>query len=99
MTPGCLDVVRTVDEIRVGRRRRQDLGDLDALAASIRELGLLQPITVTPDGLLVCGLRRLAALKRLGVRTTRVWVRTGISPGLQQLLAERDDNADRKSVV
>ena len=78
-TQGYLDVDRAVDSIRVGRRYRQDLGDLDALAESIAELGLLQPITVTPDGLLVCGLRRLAALKKLGMRTTRVWVRTGIS--------------------
>jgi ParB/RepB/Spo0J family partition protein len=43
---------------------RQDPGDLADLAASIRELGLLQPIVVTPSEtryLLLAGRRRLAA--------------------------------------
>ncbi|QAY68774.1 ParB N-terminal domain-containing protein [Xylanimonas protaetiae] len=93
---GYLDVDRAVDSIQVGARHRHDLGDIDALAESIRTLGLLQPITVTPDGVLVCGLRRLAAIKQLGMRTTRVWVRTGISTGVQHLLAEKDENTLHK---
>lgn len=46
-------VIRTVDSIQVGNRHRKDLGDIDALAASIERDGLLQPITVTPEGVLV----------------------------------------------
>ena len=62
---GHIELDRTVESIQVGRRHRHDLGDLDALAASIERDGLLQPITITPDGLLVCGVRRLAAIRQL----------------------------------
>jgi ParB family chromosome partitioning protein len=80
-----------VDAILVGARHRQDLGDVEGLASSIGEMGLLQPITVTPDGVLICGARRLAAIKQLGWRTVNVWVRTGLSDKLTGLMAERDD--------
>ena len=89
---GGIELERTVESIRVGRRHRCDLGDLDALAASIDRDGLLQPPTITPDGVLVCGARRLAAIKLLGWRTVNVWVRSGISDRLGHLLAEQDDN-------
>ena len=42
--------------------------------------------------MLVCGARRLAAIKKLGWRTVNVWVRSGLSDRLGQLLAEQDDN-------
>ena len=97
-TPGHIELERSIDSIRIGSRHRTDLGDIDALAASIEQHGLLQPITVTPDGSLVCGARRLAALRQLGVRKLNVWVRSGISDRLTQLLAEQDDNALHKSL-
>jgi len=85
-----------VDSIVVGTRHRKDAGDLDVLAASIDQLGLLQPITVTPDRVLVCGWRRLQAVKRLGWKSIKVWVRSGISTPVTMLLAERDENTQRK---
>lgn len=91
---GALTV--TVDSIVVGARHRKDAGDLDALAASIDQLGLLQPVTVTPDRVLVCGWRRLEAVKRLGWKSIKVWVRSGISDPVTALLAERDENTQRK---
>lgn len=91
---GALTV--TVDSIVVGARHRKDAGDLDALAASIDQLGLLQPVTVTPDRVLVCGWRRLEAVKRLGWESIKVWVRSGISDPVTALLAERDENTQRK---
>ncbi|MRG58795.1 chromosome partitioning protein ParB [Agromyces sp. CFH 90414] len=96
---GHIELERAIDSIRVGARHRTDLGDVDELAASIERQGLLQPITVTPDGDLVCGARRLAALRKLGVRTLSVWVRSGISDGLARLLAEQDDNALHKPLA
>ena len=42
------------------------MGDIGRLAASMEELGLLQPIVVTPDGTLIAGERRLRAALRLG---------------------------------
>ena len=47
---------------------------------------------LAPDEVLVCGLCRLAAMKKLGCKTATVWVRSGISDGLGQLLAEQNDN-------
>ncbi|MEV0950895.1 ParB N-terminal domain-containing protein [Promicromonospora sp. NPDC050249] len=91
---GALTVA--VDSIVVGARHRKDAGDLDALAASIDQLGLLQPVTVTPDRVLVCGWRRLEAVKRLGWKSIKVWVRSGISDPVTALLAERDENTQRK---
>ena len=93
---GRIELERVVDSIVVGRRHRSDLGDLDALAASIDRDGLLQPLTVTPDGVLVCGARRLAAIKALGWRTVNVWVRSGVSDRLGQLVAEQNDNVLHK---
>jgi ParB family chromosome partitioning protein len=97
-TSGHIELERSIDSIRIGSRHRTDFGDIDALAASIEKQGLLQPITVTPDGTLVCGARRLAALRQLGVRKLNVWVRSGISDRLTQLLAEQDDNALHQSL-
>ena len=96
---GYIELERTVDSITVGRRHREDLGDLDPLVASILRDGLLQPITITPDGHLICGARRLAAIKRLGWKTVNVWVRSGISDRLGQLLAEQDDNLLHKPLT
>ncbi len=89
---GSIQLDRTVDSILVGTRPRAALGDIDALAASIDRDGLLQPLTITIDGVLVCGARRLTAIKKLGWRTVNVWVRSGLSDRLGQLLAEQDDN-------
>lgn len=97
-TTGHIELDRSVESIQVGRRHRHDLGDLDALAASIERDGLLQPITITPDGVLVCGMRRLAAIRQLGWRTVNVWVRSSISDRLGHLLAEQDDNQLHKTL-
>lgn len=93
---GHIELERSIDSIVVGNRHRTDLGDIDALAASIAREGLLQPPTVTPEGVLVCGARRLAALRKLGWKQLNVWVRSGISDRLGQLMAEQDDNVLHK---
>lgn len=87
---------RALDAITIGVRHRQDLGDIDELANSINEIGMLQPITITPDGVLVCGRRRLEAVRRLGWRTIKVWIRSGISDRLTELLAQQDENSLHK---
>ena len=53
-----------VSEIRIGERRREDMGDLDALAKSIERYGLLHAIVIS-EGQLVAGERRLAACRDL----------------------------------
>ncbi|WP_341783127.1 ParB/RepB/Spo0J family partition protein [Leucobacter weissii] len=87
-----MELERAVEAIVVGNRHRKDYGDIAPLVESIRRNGLLQPITITLDGYLICGARRLAAIRQLGWKTVNVWVRSGISDRLGQLLAEQDDN-------
>lgn len=99
MSSGGVELDRPVASIRVGARFRQDLGDLEELCDSIQKLGLLQPITITPDGVLVCGARRLAAVKHLGWERVKVWIVSNISTRLHELLAERDENAVRKPLT
>jgi ParB/RepB/Spo0J family partition protein len=60
------DAFTRIETIKIGHRHRRDLGDIDALAANISEIGLLHPIVITPDGTLIAGERRLAAGKLLG---------------------------------
>ena len=59
---------RAINTIVVGERIRVDLGDIEGLAESMRER-LLHPITITDDGKLLAGARRLAAALLLGWTT------------------------------
>lgn len=52
-----------IGDIQIGQRHRKQHGDLDGLAASISEVGLLQPIGVTAENVLVFGERRLRACR------------------------------------
>ena len=61
-----------ISEIKIGKRHRQNLGDIATLAKSIQETGLLHPVVVTPAGELIAGRRRLEALKSLGWEDTPV---------------------------
>lgn len=65
---------RRILDIIVQARHRRDLGDIAGLAASIRDVGLLHPIVIRPDGVLIAGERRLAAAKQLGWESIPVTV-------------------------
>ena len=60
------DIKKDIKDIVVGERRREDLGDVTALAKSIQQYGLLQPIVVDAAMNLVAGERRLSACLSLG---------------------------------
>lgn len=94
-----IELGRSVDSIVIGIRHRQELGDIDALMKSIATRGLLQPITITPDGILVCGRRRLEAVKQLGWRTLKVWVRSGLSDDLSRILSQCDEQTLHKPLT
>lgn len=55
-----------IADIQIGERHRKDMGDLEGLARSIDEIGLLHPVVVRPDGMLVAGERRIKACLLLG---------------------------------
>ena len=82
----------SIDLIHIGERFRKDLGDLDALAASIKKIGLLHPIGIDSKYNLVFGQRRLEACKRLGLTHVPVRVIDIDNP----LKAENDENEVRK---
>jgi ParB family transcriptional regulator, chromosome partitioning protein len=83
--------------VRVEVRHRSDLGDLENLAESLRELGQLQPIVVTDDLRLIAGGRRLAAARSLGWAEIEAKIARGLTDAAALLRAERDENTCRKS--
>jgi hypothetical protein len=42
-----------VADVQFGTRHRREMGDIDALAEDIAEIGLFHPIVVTPAGQLI----------------------------------------------
>lgn len=90
---------RRIDDIRVGDRHRRHLGNIEKLAASIRERGLLHPVVVTPDGRLIAGQRRLEACKQLGWSEVTVTIISGLGDAHGLLCAERDENTCRQDMT
>ncbi len=86
-----------IDEIRIIDRKR-NAGDIIQLSASINEIGLLQPITVTSDFRLIAGLHRLTACKYLGWKEIEVNVVDYNSEILSEL-AEIDENLIRNELT
>ncbi|WP_166355029.1 ParB/RepB/Spo0J family partition protein [Phytoactinopolyspora limicola] len=89
----------SVAAIRLGRTYRHELGDLSELCQSIRAVGLLHPVVISPDGLLISGRRRLEAVKRLNWRRVPVWVATHISDRLRTVMAVQHENTIRKDLT
>jgi N6-adenosine-specific RNA methylase IME4 len=84
-----------INKIRVRGRFRKNLGDINSLAASIEEVGLLHPIVVRPDGRLIAGERRLAACKKLNWKSVPVTV-----VDLKEVIrGEFAENAYRKNLL
>jgi N6-adenosine-specific RNA methylase IME4 len=64
--PSIAAPMMAVATITVGKRHRADVGDVQSLAKSIDEVGLLHPIVVNKSGKLIAGERRLRAFELLG---------------------------------
>ena len=59
-----------ISEIKVTERIRKDNGDIESLAKSIKEYGLINAITLMESEggyVLIAGFRRLSAFKLLGM--------------------------------
>ena len=72
----------SVKKIQVGTRFREELGDIESLAQSIENEGLINPITVDQDFNLLAGGRRLAAIMSLK------W--TNVTANIMQIDSEGD---------
>ena len=85
-----------IADIKVKRRVRKDLGNLDQLKDSLRTYGLLNPITLTSNHELVAGERRLEAAKALGWESINAVIIDTKLTKLQKLEMEIDENNQRK---
>lgn len=65
-----------VGKVKVQARVREDLGDLDELTETVREKGVIQPITVDDRYNLLAGARRLAAAKAAELSTIPAVIRS-----------------------
>ncbi len=55
-----------INDVKIGKRVRKEIGDLTELKSSLQKYGLINPIVVTPDNNLVSGYRRICAARELG---------------------------------
>jgi ParB family chromosome partitioning protein len=87
-----------VDEVKVRVRLRASNDDnIREIAESIKEIGLISPITVDSDGNLIAGFHRLQAHKVLGIPEIPVIVST--QKELKARLQEIDENLKRAELT
>jgi ParB-like chromosome segregation protein Spo0J len=86
-----------IDEIKVGPRFRKRLGNIEAFARSIEQVGLLHPIVIDQHFNLVAGQRRLEALRLLIASGSEGFKQVPIRQlNLDDLMAaEHDENVQR----
>ena len=85
-----------IEDIKVKKRIRKDMGDIDALAESMKRLGQISPIVITKKNILVAGGRRLEAARSLGWRTISAVV-AEIPDEITMLEFEVEENIQRRS--
>lgn len=84
-----------INDIKIKKRVRRDLGDLEALKNSLRTYGLLNPITLNSKYELIAGERRLQAAKQLGWTNINAVVQSNLSD-VEELEMELEENNQRK---
>jgi ParB-like chromosome segregation protein Spo0J len=99
VTPTAIDAYVPIESVVVVGRHRKHLGDLDSLADSILDVGLLNPITITPSSRLVAGQRRLEACRRLGWDSIPTRIAESLDEASALLRAERDENTERLEML
>jgi len=88
-----------ISEILVQDRSRKTMRNVESLARSIRERGLLHPVVVREvDGqlVLVAGQRRIEAARSLGWTDIPVTVVTTLDDEMDALCAEGEENTERE---
>ena len=95
-----LDII-DINLIDPGTRAREDLGDINELAKSIKDKGLIQPIAVHSEGdgfQLLAGGRRLAACKLAKMATIPVRIYDKPLSELERKSIELEENIRRKDL-
>lgn len=84
-----------IKDIKIKKRVRHDLGNLEALKNSLRTYGLLNPITLNEKYELIAGERRLQAAKQLGWTNINAIIMNNVSD-VEELELELEENNQRK---
>jgi ParB family chromosome partitioning protein len=85
-----------LDKIIVKKRIRKDMGDIVALADSMKRYGQMSPIVLNNRNQLIAGGRRLEAARYLGWRTINATI-VDINDGLPMLEYEVEENLQRQN--
>lgn len=91
-------VMLNIGDIVVKSRIRDEIGDLSALESSIKHFGLLFPVVVNQDKVLISGMRRLEACKKLGHTQIQAIV-VEVKEGILTLEMECQENLCRKELT
>ncbi|MDD5531143.1 MAG: ParB N-terminal domain-containing protein [bacterium] len=84
-----------IKDIKIGKRIRKDYGNIKKLADDINKNGLIVPITINPDIVLISGERRIMAAKELGWTEIEAYIKT-IRDYEHQINCEIAENEKRK---
>jgi len=84
-----------IEDIKVKKRIRKDVGDVSALADSLKRFGQINPIVITKKNALVAGERRLEAARSLGWRTINAVI-ADIPDEVTKLEYELEENVQRR---
>ena len=84
-----------IKDIIVKKRIRKDMGDIEALAESLKRYGQINPIVINKKNVLIAGERRLEAAKQLGWRTINAII-SECADELARLELEVEENVQRR---
>lgn len=84
-----------IGDIKVEKRARTEMGNLNDLVESIKDKGIIQPIVLSPDMFLLAGERRFRAAQLVGLTTIPAVIRK-TSGKLDALEIELLENVARK---
>ena len=85
-----------IEDIKVKKRVRKDMGDIGALAQSMKRFGQISPIVITGKNVLLAGGRRLEAARSLGWRNINAVV-AEVTDELSKLEYEIEENIQRRA--
>lgn len=91
-------VTLPLGDIIIGTRQRKALGDLESLAASMKER-LIHPIAIRADKMLVAGQRRLEAAKLLKWENIPCAIIENVDDAIALLKAEAAENTCREPLL
>jgi ParB family chromosome partitioning protein len=99
MTSGIFNST-PIDSIIINRdeRQRRELRGIEELAESINRLGLIHPIVIDEQGVLIAGERRLTAMKLLGWTAVPTQLESSLDP-LKHQAIELEENIKRLDIT